>query len=83
LSNAINACTEATPRNVKRRQLTTGQRAFAALRYEEHYAAANPPGRPRKDEKIPADLPEFSHRERESRERAAKAIGCRRPRRRP
>lgn len=66
-------------KNLHRRDLTTGQRAFAAIEYEKHLAkenAKNVGGRPRKgEEKLPADRPEVSRRERESRERAAKIVG--------
>lgn len=64
--------------------LNAGQRAMVALKYEQAIAAANRSGRPIGDrqtliategEKTPADLPEPSQREHESRERAAKLVG--------
>jgi len=60
--------------NVARRQLNPGQRAMIALEYEKAIGATVKVGRPSKTE-TPADLPEF-RRERESRERAAKATGA-------
>lgn len=72
-------------KNIKRRQITNGQRAFAGLKYEERYAeatrvaeaarkVANPANQHTERSATPADPPE-SRRERESRERAAKAVG--------
>jgi protein gp37/ParB-like chromosome segregation protein Spo0J len=68
--------------NVKRRHLDAGQLAFAALAYEKHYGKAakeaqrehggTAPGRPAT---LPAGRPEVS-RDRESRQRAAKAVGA-------
>lgn len=66
-------------KNIRRRQITNGQRAFAALKYEERYAAATKPGYPggrdrtRSDVETVADLPPSD--DRKSRERAAKATG--------
>lgn len=63
--------------NLKRRHLTTGQRAMLALQVESLIAEHNRPGRRWgvEDDLIPADLPELSRRERESREQAAKSVG--------
>lgn len=66
--------------NLKRRHLTTGQRAMLALTLEPMLSAdAKQRQGQRNDlvqnDNIPADLPECSERERESRERAASLTG--------
>lgn len=63
--------------NIKRRHLNPGQKAMVALALEPMYAAANPVGRPRKDDqKTPADLQEIPRYQRESATQAAKATGA-------
>lgn len=63
--------------NLKRRHLTTGQRAMLALQVESLIAEHNRPGRRWgvEDDLIVADLPQLSDRERKSREQAAKSVG--------
>lgn len=63
--------------NLKRRHLTTGQRAMLALQVEALIAQTNKPGRrwEVEDDVIVADLPQLSDRERKSREQAAKSVG--------
>lgn len=70
-------------RNIKRRQLTTGQKAMLALDLLPMYEAEAKVGRPSKPkppdlfapEEIPADPPEFPRADGESREKAAGAVG--------
>jgi len=66
--------------NVKRRHLTPGQLADLALDVEEMYAAEAKKRQGERTDLIPqdfpADRPESNPRERESRERAAKAVGA-------
>jgi 16S rRNA G966 N2-methylase RsmD len=63
--------------NMKRRHLTAGQKAFTALAVKDLYAAEAKVGRPSLTEEIiPADPQEFTPRERESAERAAKVTGA-------
>lgn len=66
--------------NLKRRHLTTGQRAMLALTLEPMLSADAKQRQGQRndlvqDDNIPADLPECSERERESRERAASLTG--------
>ena len=61
--------------NLKRRHLTTGQKAMLALEVESLIAVDNRPGRPWHEDVIVADLPQLSDRERKSRERAAAVVG--------
>lgn len=71
-------------KNIKRREMTPGQRAFAALSYKKRYAETTKVGRPVGDsgsrinsdgKEIPADLREF-RRQHESSERAARVTGA-------
>ena len=65
--------------NIERRHLNPGQRAMLALDYEAAYAEAaklNQGTRTDLQPNFPADLRESSPRERESAERAAKAVGA-------
>lgn len=62
-------------KNIKRREMTVGQRAFAGLKYKERYAATIPKGRPTAAEKSP-DLDKFPSRGQDSIKLAAEAVGA-------
>ena len=66
--------------NLKRRHLTTGQRAMLAIEVEDLLAKENGPGRPspaneEAEEKKVADLPPLPKEERLNRTKAAKTVG--------
>lgn len=61
--------------NLKRRHLTTGQKAMLALEVEELISPGRGARTDLRGDELPADLPEVSAPQRESRERAAAVVG--------
>lgn len=61
--------------NLKRRHLTTGQKAMLALEVEELISPGRGARTDLRGDELVADLPQVSERERKSRERAAAVVG--------